>query len=265
MRVFTHHHVPCLSCDICGSGKTTYCAEFAKHNLVPCGLSEHYIVPRFNVERGAVLPLPDGLGYEEASFIEPISCCLLGLETAKGKDARSALIYGAGPVGLLLFKLLRHYGVEKIAVGDVSEYRVSFSRKVGCEHTFNPLKPAEKERVVSEAMPNGPELVIAATASSVAFEDAARTVALGGTVLLFGAPKKGATGTIDLARLFLNGTKIVTSYASSEKETQAAMDLLAHHSISVSDLITHRFPLEATEQAFATAAQQQCMKALITD
>src|ERR1700730_2722575 len=77
MRVFTHHHVPCLSCDVCKRGKATYCAEFAKHNLIPCGLAEHYIVPRFNVERGAVLELPEGLDYEEASFIEPISCCIL--------------------------------------------------------------------------------------------------------------------------------------------------------------------------------------------
>src|SRR5689334_22581461 len=44
MRVFAHHHVPCLSCDLCKSGKTTYCAEFAKHNLVPCGLAERFIV-----------------------------------------------------------------------------------------------------------------------------------------------------------------------------------------------------------------------------
>ncbi len=265
MRVFTHHHVPCLSCEICRRGKTTYCEEFAKHNLVPCGLAEHYVVPRFNVERGAILQLPSGLGYEEASFIEPVSCCILGLETAKARNVRSALIYGAGPVGLLLFKLLRHYGVEKVAVGDVSDYRVSFSKKVGCDLTFNPAKPGEKEAVVAGAMPRGPELVIAATASSLAFEDAMRTVGKGGTVLLFGAPKKGATGTIDLAHLFLNGTSVVTSYASSENETRAAMELLADRSISVSDLITHRFPLEAAEQAFAAAAQQQCMKALITD
>ncbi|MDA4118501.1 MAG: alcohol dehydrogenase catalytic domain-containing protein [Thaumarchaeota archaeon] len=265
-RVFTHHHVPCLSCDICKRGKTTYCAEFAKHNLVPCGLAEHYIVPRFNVERGAILRLPDDLGFEEASFIEPLSCCVLGLETAQAASARSALIYGAGPAGLLLFKLLRHYyGVEKVAVGDVSEYRNSFSRKVGCEYTFNPVNKGEKEKAIAEAMPGGPELVVVATASTAAFEDATKTVARGGRVLLFGAPKRGATVTIDLAHFFLNGTSIVTSYASSEKETQASMKLLADRSIAVSDLITHRFPLAETEKAFAAAGEQQCMKALILD
>ena len=44
MRVFAHHHVPCLSCETCKRGKATYCAEFAKHNLMPCGLAERFVV-----------------------------------------------------------------------------------------------------------------------------------------------------------------------------------------------------------------------------
>jgi L-iditol 2-dehydrogenase len=265
MRVFAHHHVPCLSCEVCKRGKTTYCAEFARHNLVPCGLAERFVVPRFNVDRGAVLELPDALAYEEASFIEPLSCCILGLETAQAKGAHRVVIYGAGPVGLMIYKLLRHGGVDKIAVGDVSEYRNSFSRKMGCELVFNPAAQGDRESVLREAMPGGPDLVVVATASTSAFEEATRLAARGGRVLLFGAPKKGATGTVDLAHLFLNGTSVVTSYASSETETQAALRLLAGGSVSVKELVTHRFPLASSEQAFAAAAQQQCMKALITD
>lgn len=265
MRVFAHHHVPCLSCDICRRGKTTYCPEFAKHNLVPCGLAERFVVPKFNVDRGAVIELPEELGYEEASFIEPLSCCILGLENARGAGVGSAAVYGAGPVGLIVYKLLRHAGVQNVAVGDVSEYRNSFSRKVGCELVFDPSNKDEKERVFRASMPGGPELVVVATASVAALEDATRVAARGGTVLLFGAPKKGATGTIDLAHLFLNGTWLVTSYASSERETQAATRLLSQKAITVKDLVTHRFPLSQSEQAFAAAGQQQCMKALITD
>jgi len=265
MRVFAHHHVPCLSCEICKRGKATYCVEFAKHNLVPCGLAERFVVPRFNVDRGAVFELPEGLGYEEASFIEPLSCCILGLENARAIGVQSAVIYGAGPVGLMIYKLLRYAGVKKVAIGDVSEYRNSFSRKVGCELVFNPADQEDKARVVRGAMPDGPELVVVATASAAAFEDATRLAARGGTVLLFGAPKRGATGTIDLAHLFLNGTSVVTSYASSEKETHAATTLLADKALTVADLITHRFPLSESEKAFAAAGQQQCMKALIMD
>jgi L-iditol 2-dehydrogenase len=91
-----------------------------------------------------------------------------------------------------------------------------------------------------------------------------KVVAKGGTVLLFGAPKKDAKATIDIAHLFLNGTKLVTSYAATEVETAGALKLLAEGTLVVEDLITHRFPLSRTGEAFAVADQQQCMKALVT-
>ena len=177
---------------------------------------------------------------------------------------RSAVIYGAGPVGLMIFKLLRHAGVDRVAVGDVSDYRNRFSQNVGCDLVFTAADAQDQDRVVRGSMPDGPELVVVATASTAAFEEATRTVARGGRVLLFGAPKRGATATVDLARFFLNGTSIVTSYASSEKETNLARDMLASRAISVTDLVTHRFPLGQSDKAFAAAADAQCMKALIT-
>jgi L-iditol 2-dehydrogenase len=212
-----------------------------------------------------VFELPEGLSYEDASLIEPLSCCILGLNTAGLTDVENVVIYGAGPVGLMIYKLLIQSGVRSVAIGDVSEYRNTFSRRFGAEIVFDPSNKDDKERVLRSSMTHGPGLVVVATASVAALEDAMQMVARGGRVLLFGAPRRGATGTVDLAHFFLNGTSVVTSYASSEKETLEATSLLAEGSISLSELVTHRFPLAASEQAFAAAAQQHCMKALITN
>jgi L-iditol 2-dehydrogenase len=263
-RVFTHHHVPCHQCELCERRKYTYCTEYLKHNLVPCGLADYYVVPSFNVERGAILELPDSLGFEEASFIEPLACCILGLEEADARNADSALIYGAGPVGLMHMKLLKSYGVEKVGIADVSEYRLSLAGKMGADVYFNPTNAQQREDALAQFR-GAPELVLVATPSTAAFEEAARVVGRAGTVLLFGAPRKGSTTTLDMGRFFLNGTRFVTSYAASENETAEAMKLLNEKKIVVEDLITHRFPLERASEAFAVASQQQCMKALITD
>ena len=262
-RVFAHHHVGCGVCSLCKRGKRTLCTEYPRHNLVPCGLAEYFIVPRYNVERGAVLRLPDSLGFEEASFIEPLACCVMGLDQADAGAADSAIIYGAGPVGLTHLKLLRSYGLKNIGIADVSEYRISLARNMGAEVTFNPTKEGERERALA-ALGGGPELVVIATGSSAALEDGLKVVARGGTVLLFGAPRKDASATLGMARFFLNGTTLVTSYASTEKETRAALSMLDERKIEVSDMITHRFPLESSPEAFAVASQQQCMKALVT-
>jgi L-iditol 2-dehydrogenase len=263
-RVFAHHHVGCGECALCRAGKRTLCREYSRHNLVPCGLAEFFIVPKYNVDRGAVLRLPDSLGYEEASFIEPLACCILGLEQAGARTALSAMVYGAGPVGLTHLKLLRSYGVKTVGISDVSEYRVALAKRMGADVTFNPTVEGDRERALA-SFEEGPELVVLATGSSAALEDGLKMVARGGTVLLFGAPRKDATARLEMARFFLNGTRLVTSYAASERETSAALALLAEHRIEVADMITHSFPLERTADAFAVASQQQCMKALVTN
>jgi L-iditol 2-dehydrogenase len=263
-RVFAHHHVGCGECMLCRRGKSTYCSEYSKHNLVPCGLAEYFIVPRYNVDRGAVLKLPDSLGYEEASFIEPLACCILGLDQAEAVRASSAIVYGAGPVGLTHLKLLRSLGVRKVGIADISEPRLSLGVRMGADVAFNPSEEQGRRNALA-AFDGGPDLVVLATGSSAAFEDGIRIVARGGTVLLFGVPRKDATATIGMGRFFLNGTKLVTSYAASERETAAALAMLSERRIEVADMITHRFPLERTAEAFAAASQQQCMKALVTN
>ena len=174
------------------------------------------------------------------------------------------MVYGAGPVGLTHLKLLRSFGVKKVAISDVSEYRVALAKRMGADVAFNPSVEGDRERALG-AFEGGPELVVLATGSSAALEDGLRTVARGGTVLLFGAPRKEAVARLEMARFFLNGTRLVASYAASEKETAAALALLAGRKIGVADMVTHRFPLERTADAFAVASQQQCMKALVTN
>jgi L-iditol 2-dehydrogenase len=174
------------------------------------------------------------------------------------------MVYGAGPVGLTHLKLLRSYGVRMVGIADVSEYRISQALRMGADVTFNPANEGERERALA-SFEGGPELVVLATGSNAAFEDGIRTVARGGTVLLFGAPRKDAVARLEMARFFLNGTRLLTSYASTEKETAAALTLLEARRIEVADMITHRFPLERSADAFAVASQQQCVKALVTD
>ena len=263
-RVFTHHHVPCYSCELCSRGKHTFCAEYRRHNLIPCGLAEYYVLPKFNVDRGGLVRLPDNLSYDVASFIEPLACCVRGLEEAGASSASTALIYGAGPIGITHLKLLKSYGVPKVGIAEVSDYRRGFAERAGADTSFNPADRAQSERAVA-GFPGGPELVIVAAGAVRAFVDAMKVVSQAGRVLQFGAPDKGALAEFDLAGFYLKGVEVMTSYAASEKDVATATKLLANGSVNVSDMITHRFPLEKSEEAFRVALQQKCMKAVITD
>src|SRR5438445_1500500 len=261
-RVFTHHHAPCYECELCRRGEYSMCAEFPRHNINPGGFSEYYIVPEWNVSRGAVLPLPDSMSFEKVSFIEPLGCCIRGLSKVEATKFKSAVIYGAGPVGLTQLMLLQNYGYTSVAVGDLSEYRLSFASKLGAK-IFRPGEALDKKAARPALDGVAPELAIVATGSSSAFLDAMKTVSPGGRVLLFGAPPRNSTVSLDLSQYFLRGITVYSSYSTSEKETALAVKMLESGAIDLSRLITHRFRLEDAPDAFRVAGEQKCIKAVV--
>jgi L-iditol 2-dehydrogenase len=259
-RVFTHHHAPCYDCEVCGRGEYTLCSEFPKHNISPGGFSEYYVVPEWNVSRGTVLPLPDSVTYEEGSFIEPLGCCIRGLAKIDAENFRSAIIYGAGPVGLTHLMLLQRYGYTKIAVTDPSDYRLSFASKLGA----TTINPRDTKRSALDSIDGAsPEVAIVATSSSTALVDAVRTVSSGGRILLFGAPAKGSAVSIDTSKYFLRGITLQASYSTSEKETAMGAKMLEAGELEVSRLVTHRFSLKEASEAFKVAGEQMCIKAIV--
>jgi len=262
-RVFAHHHSPCYRCELCARGEFTLCAEFPKHNIRPGGFAEFFAVPEWNVERGAVLKLPNSLSFEEASFIEPLGCCLRGLERANARSARSAVIYGAGPVGLTHLLLLRSFGCRTVVVSDLSSYRTGFARRLGAAGVYDPTDPEERTHAFGRLEGQGPDLAVVATGDPSAFDSAMNDVSKGGTVLLFGAPPSGSHMELDLAKYFLRGVKVVTSYSTSEDETREALRLLSRRILILSKLVTHRFSIDRAPEAFKVAQNKGCMKALV--
>ena len=258
-RVFTHHHAPCYECSLCSRGEYTLCAEFPKHNISPGGFSEYYVVPEWNVSRGAVVRLPDSVAYEEGSFIEPLGCCIRGFAKIEAENFRSAIVYGAGPVGLTHLMLLERSGYRKVAITDPSDYRLSFATKLG-GISINPRKGGS---ALDELDGESPEVAIVATSSLAALIDAIRTVSPGGRVLLFGAPARGSTVSIDISQYFLRGITVQASYSTSEKETRMATKMLEAGEIDLSRLITHRFTLGKAAEAFRVAGEQMCIKAVV--
>jgi len=139
-RVVAHHHVPCYQCPDCSNGNYTLCNEFKMTNIDPCGFAEYFRVPQYNVGRGAVIPLPPELSFEEAAMIEPASCCIRAIRRANIKQGDNILVVGLGPTGLTQIQLLRHATTGKIFGSDTVEARLRLGKKLGADDTINALK-----------------------------------------------------------------------------------------------------------------------------
>lgn len=264
-RVFTHHHVPCYSCHYCTHGNETTCKKYSESNLSPCGLSEKYVVPEWNVSHGGVLKLPDSMTFEEAAMIEPLACCVRSWNKFSYKENDSIAIFGMGPTGTMHVMLAQSKKFSKILCFDVNEFRLNFANKFDVSQTINSLNEKRFEIVLNETHQRGVDVAIVATSSLKALEDAIDMVRTGGSIMMFGVPSKGAKIDLDMSKIYSKEITLTTSYAASDSDTKNALQLIESGKINVKQLVTHTYPISSSQKAFDHAKTgENAMKIIIT-
>jgi L-iditol 2-dehydrogenase len=276
-KVIPHHHVACGSCFYCKSKSETMCEQFKKSNFDPGGFSEEFRVAHYNVERRGVHRF-EQLSFEEASFVEPLGCCIRGLEKCIPKLAfqegamtapvRNILVVGAGPIGLLHMELLRSILPEAmLSAVDVSEKRLEFASVHEKAMPINARSApngnfSEVARRSTDG--HGFDLVIVATGNPSVFGEALRSLRKSGKLLLFGAMHKGSTFPLDLQLSLLNELTLTSSYATTEDEMDTALRLLEEKKINVAKFVTGNLPLSRIDEAMTLAKSETQVKVLVT-
>ncbi len=252
-RVAAHHHVPCYNCYLCTRGDYTMCDSFKTTNLDPCGFAEFFRVPEFNVQRGAVVPLPESIDFEEAALLEPTACCIRALDKLNIQSSDKALVVGLGPAGLTHVQLLHNMGVQMVLGSDVQQTRLAIARKLGADRAYDARRENVAEEVTRETT-IGADLVVVSTGNPNGLTQALSSVRKGGQVLLFGAPARDTTFQLDVSSLFARQISLITSYSCVEGEIERALQLVRQKVLDLRTMITHRFPLPETPKALESAA-----------
>ncbi len=264
-RVFTHHHVPCYDCHLCNHNNETMCPKYYETNLSPCGLSEEYVVPAWNVSHGGVLKISDSLSFEEAAMIEPLACCVRAWGKFSYHEGDSAAIFGVGPTGMMHVMLAQAKKFSKIFCFDINNFRLDFAKKFNITESINSTDESRKQKILDQTDGMGVDVAIVATSSLKALEDAIDMVRKGGSIMMFGVPSKGASLDLDMSKIYSKEITLVTSYAASDKDTKNALELIESSQIDVKQLITHTYPITDTQKAFDHARTgDNAMKIIIT-
>jgi len=264
-RVFTHHHVPCYDCHYCNHGNETMCQKYYETNLSPCGLSEEYVVPAWNVSHGGVLKISDSLSYEEAAMIEPLACCVRAWTKFTHMDGDSVAIFGVGPTGMMHVMLAHAKKFAKIFCFDVNDFRLDFAKKFNITDSISSMDENRKQKILDNTGGQGVDVAIVATSSLKALDDAIDMTRKGGTVMMFGVPSKGAKLDLDVSKIYSKEITLVTSYAASDSDTKEALHLIESSQIDVKQLITHTYSISDSQKAFDHARTgDNAMKIIIT-
>ena len=265
-RVFVHHHVPCMVCHFCQRGSYSQCPTFRSTRLYPGGLAEYFRVPAPNVQLD-VLPLPDGLSFEAATLIEPLACCVRGINRSGLQQGDTVLVLGAGSNGLMLAQLAQQRGALRVIIIDPIAYRRQRALEAGIEYVLDPgIDPGHLLQNMY-AIDDGrkPDIVLVTPSNISAMQQGLELVGPGGTVLFFAPPPPTSTLPITPNALFFEEISLRTSYSAGPYETRLALDLLRTGRIRPETVITHRFSLQDAARAFSLVSKPgEALKVVIT-
>lgn len=246
-RVVVDPNLECGACRACRRGWTHLCETLGAYGVTRNGgFAERSVVKASRAHSIGDMP------FEMAALAEPMGCVLNGLDAARAERAGSAIVFGAGPIGMLLAIGMRVSGVKEIALVDIDESRLDFARGFGFEAMAATSADLETRR-------EGADLVADATGVPAVARDLTRYVANGGVGLFFGVCPSDARIEIAPFELFRRQITLAGSHSLNHNIPQA-LAALAAFGPEIGRLVSHQFSLEETGGVFTGHAPKGGMK-----
>lgn len=235
----------CRDCYYCRINQEHFCLNFRSLGVTDNGGFAEFVV----AHKTRVYKVKN-LTFEEAAFTEPTSCALHGLKTVNIKLGDEVLLFGAGPVGLILLQLLLHYGASRVIVAAPTEFKLKLAKDLGATETVKMQRdnPQAHKDKIKEIAPLGFDVVIEATGSTQVLEQAFDFVKCSGIVHIFGVYPSDATIKVNPYNIFRNEIKVIGTFAQLYAFTPA-IRILENKIIQVKPLITHKFKLDEFTEA----------------
>lgn len=252
-RIVVTHHVPCNTCRFCLTDRHSVCPTLHATRFEPGGFAEYVRLPALNVDRGTFV-LPEHVGYDEGSFVEPLACVVRGLRLAGLRPGDDLAVIGSGVSGILHVQTARALGAARIVATDLSAPRLEAARRFGADASLA-AGAGFAERFRGANGGRGADRVVVCTGARSALEAAVEIVEPGGTLLYFAPLPPGEKLAFDANDLWTRGISIVHSYAGPPADMRTALELIAQRRVDVAGMVTHRLPLERTGEGFRLMLQ----------
>lgn len=265
-RVSVGADIPCGECLYCERGYPNNCmTNLAIGYQYKGGFAKYIHLDSRVIKGGPFQKFSESLSFEVAALAEPLACCLNGYEVGLMKAGLSVAVFGAGPIGHMLAMLAKPLGASDVFVFDpVKERLASVEKLVPGAVTFNPLESNFKSKVLEHTDGRGVDLVFTACPAVETHTQAIDIVAKRGVVNFFGGlPKSAPEIKISSNHIHYNEIYLTGSHGSTPVQHKKALDMLESREIDGEKLITHRFDLAKSEEAFECALNQEGLKIVL--
>jgi len=245
-KVSIEPSVTCGHCEFCLSGHHNNCVSsiFMGSPQMPGLFRDYAVVPAKNV-----VSVPDRLNWVEATVIEPLAVILHVLELVEVRLGDTVAVLGVGPIGMLTMLVARIAGASKIFVADKVPERLRLALELGADCAVNVNEASFFESVMDQTKGRGVDLVFDCAAAVETINWSLAVARLGGRVVMIGIPSEPVL-RVDLMTAMAKELSVQTIKRSNHN-SHAAIELIESGRIT-DRIVTHRYPLERTPEAFQT-------------
>ena len=260
-RVMAFHHIPCRKCYYCQAKTYAQCEIYKKVGVTAGyepsggGFAEYIRVMDWIVKDGGVVRIPDGVSYEQASYIEPANTVIKAIDILALKPHETVLVIGQGPIGLMLAFLAKRTGA-RVFVSDLFPQRLTISERYGLTDTIDASKEDAVARIRAITEGRGADVAILAVAGNGLINPAINSVRPGGRIMLFAQTQRSEV-TIDPSAVCMDEKTLLGSYSASVDLNDESARFVLGREMDLESLYTHRFPLEKAVEALNLAAHPQ--------
>ncbi len=246
-RVLPLNSAPCDACFYCRNQQQNLCDDLLFNNGA---YAEFIRIPARIVEKNT-LRIPEAMPFEYAALTEPLACVLRGLEESNARAGQTAIVLGAGPIGLLFIHAASLMGLHVIAVVKRKD-QIATAQHFGAEQVVRiqdvPDPVAAARALTPES--RGADIVFEAVATPEAWQWAVQMARKGGLVNLFGGPPSGTSVSLDTNLIHYSDLTLKASFHHTPATARRAFEMLASGRFNCQDFLTGTATIEDLPNVF---------------
>lgn len=253
-QVSVNPNVYCGTCDYCLSGRLILCANMRGYGSNFPGFFAEYVTVRQDLVFSV-----HGIDPDTAVFTEPAACAMHGMESLAMRPGATALVFGAGPTGLLLAQLIKSGGAASVTVAAPTQFKLDTAAALGLDQTVlidRSDMEANRRTLLEASGTDGYDYVVEATGSTDVGGICVPLTRGGGTVLVYGVTRAEETVSFRPYDVFRREITIKGSFAEMTSFGAAIRALRAGRA-RTDGLITHRFSLDDYDKALDAVAHDR--------
>lgn len=265
-RVAVNPVQQCNACDACLRGEFNCCENVETIGVRVNGGMAEYVKVKYT----HAYKIPDAISYKHGALAEPLACATYGIKRLDIKLGQDVVIFGPGPIGLMMVQLAKASGAGRVLLSGIEDYSLELGKTIGADFIVNTLEKdsphysADIVETVKESFGGLAPRCIVPTNAMVALQDALRVTGKNSTIVYFGLPGESDDLKVNMLEAITHNRTLKCSWLAP-LVWDNVFHAIASGQVNLDPLITQSFTLDEAEEAikFMKESKENKVKAVI--